>query len=153
MILVLAGGFAAYKLLHRAEAPSRSFTELELAAADADHTGTCYSLSTVLVANRLFDNSLRTWSAPDKDNPDEWMLAIENVVQGYSGPQNTFQKFTFARYGKTIRLVSVDASAGFPTELDKTIDRLLEAPHDMHSTAVDRCLKDGGSGYQYPPKK
>ena len=42
---------------------------------------------------------------------------------------------------------------GLPTDLDKNVDRLLEGPHGLRSTTVDRCLKDHGTGYQYPPKK
>jgi len=153
MTLVLVGGFAIYKSVHREDAPTRAFTELELAAADAGHTGTCYALSTVLVANGVFGNALRTWSTPDKDDHDKWMLTLESVRQGYNGPQSEFQRFTFERHGDAIWLTSVDASKGYPTELDKNIDRMLEAPHDRRSTPVDRCLKEHGTGYQFPPGK
>jgi hypothetical protein len=152
MMLVLVGGYAIYKGVHHDDSPSRSFTELELAAADADHTGTCYALSTVLVANGMFGNIPRTWSLPDKRNHDRWMLTLENVRQGYNGPQNEFQKYEFERYGTTIRLVSVDASQGYPTDLDKNIDHLLEAAHDRRSTPVARCLGNDGHGYRFPPR-
>ena len=51
MLLVIVGGFTIYKATSKDAVPSRDFTELELAADDEDHTGTCYSLSTVLIAN------------------------------------------------------------------------------------------------------
>lgn len=152
MLLVLVGGYAIYRGVASEDGPSRKFTELELAADDADHTGTCYSLSTVLIADGVSGKVVRTWSAPKKDDPDRWTLTLENLRQGYNGPQSEFRKFTFRRFGETIRLVSVEASEGIPTDLDANIDRLLEGPHGLRSTPVERCLKHGGTGYQYPPK-
>jgi hypothetical protein len=151
MLLVVVGGFLINRHLHKAEVPSREFTELELAAEDQDHTGTCYSLSTVLVANGIFGNVLRTWTAPD--NEHKWTLALETVEQAHNGPVHRYQNFTFEKFGKQVRLVTVDASEGFPREVAANVDRLLEAPHSRKSTPVDRCLNDGGTGYQYPPKQ
>ena len=153
MLLVMIGGFVIYKTVSKEAAPPRDFTDLELAAADAGHDGTCYALSTVLVANGVFGNALRTWSAPDKDDDDRWMLTLESVQQGNNGPVSRFQKFTFERDGDEVRLASVEASEGLPTEVGVNIDRMLEAPHGLKSTPVDRCRKDGATGYQYPPPK
>jgi hypothetical protein len=153
MLLVMVGGFAIYKFTSKATAPPRAYTDLELAAGDAGHTGTCYALSTVLVANGVFGNALRTWSAPDQKNEDKWMLTLENVQQGYNGPVHVFQKFTFVRSGEQVRLDSVEASEGLPTEVAANIDKLLEAPHVRKSTPVDRCLAPGATGYQFPPHK
>jgi hypothetical protein len=153
MILVMVGGFMIYRATHSSDTPSLKFTELELAADDADHTGTCYALSTVLVANGIFGNALRTWNAPEKGNKDKWTLVIENVIEGPNGPVHVFQNFTFEKSGEQLRLVKVEASEGYPTEIGVNIDRLLEAPHARHSTPVDRCAKDGGIGYQFPPEK
>lgn len=153
MLLVMVGGFAIYKFMGREATPPRAYTDLELAAGDAEHTGTCYALSTVLVANGVFGNPVRTWSAPDKKNDDKWLLTIESVQQAYKGPVHQFQKFTFVRSGEQVRLDSVEASEGLPTEIAANIDRLLEAPHGLKSTPVDRCLKDGATGYQFPPHK
>src|SRR5262245_27137018 len=129
MLLVVVAGFTIYKAVSKDAGPSREFMELELAADDADHTGTCYALSTVLIANGLFGNAARTWSAPDPDNKDKWTLELENVEQGYNGPVRIFQQFTFERFGEQVRLVSVDASKGMPTGTAENIDRLLDAPH------------------------
>jgi hypothetical protein len=153
MLLVMIGGFMAYKAMHRANSPSLKYTDLELAADDADHSGTCYSLSTVLVANGIFGNALRSWTAPDKDNKDKWTLVLENVVEGPRGPVREFQNFTFEKFGEQLRLMKVEASEGHPTEIGVNIDRLIEAPHARHSTPVDRCGKDGGIGYQFPPDR
>jgi hypothetical protein len=152
MLLVMVGGFVAYKSLSKDDAPSRDFVELELAAEDADHTGTCYSLSTVLVANGVFGNALRTWTRDEK-NERKWTLTVENVRQQSNGPVHEFQKFTFEKFAEQVRLVDVDASEGYPTDIEKNIDRLLQAPHARKSTPVDRCLEDGGTGYQFPPRK
>src|SRR3954466_10628706 len=97
MLLVMIGTFAAYRLTGADDTPARNFTELELAAADSEHTGTCYSLSTVLIANGVNRNTVRTWSRADND--DEWKLMLEDVVQGPNGPARVFQEFTFARHG------------------------------------------------------
>lgn len=153
MLLVIVGGFTIYKAMSKPTGPSRDFTELELAADDDDHTGTCYALSTVLIANGVFGDATRTWTAPDPDDEDKWDLELEVVRQGGNGPERLYQTFTFEKFGEQVRLVEVDASEEFPTDVTENIDRLLQAPHHRKSTPVDRCLKDGGTGYQYPPKK
>jgi hypothetical protein len=153
MLLVVVGGFMIHRVMSKDEAPARDFVELELAADDADHTGTCYSLSTVLIANGVFGNAARSWSAPDKGNKHKWTLSVDNVRQEYNGPVHEYQRFTFEKFGEQLRLVSVDASPGFPTEVAVNIDRLLEAPNARKSTPVDRCLKDGGNGYHFRESK
>jgi hypothetical protein len=125
---------------------------LELAAEDDDHSGTCYSLSTVLMANGVFGGAVRTWT-PDGKNEHKWTLTVEKVRQDSDGPAHEFQKFTFEKFGQQVRLVDVDASAGYPTEVEVNIDRLLQAPHARKSTPIDRCFEDGGTGYQFPPRK
>ena len=151
-LLVMFGALAAYKLMGSADTPSRAFTGLELAAADSGHTGTCYALDTVLIANGLNRNTVRTWSRPDKHNDGEWSLLLENVVQGSNGPVRVFQKFTFTRHGEQLWLTDVDASEGIPTGLGQNIDGLLNGPHGMKSTPVDRCRASNASGYLFPPK-
>ena len=153
MLLVVFGGFAWYRLAGAEDVPARAFTELEFAASDSDHTGTCYALSTVLIANGVNGNSVRTWNQPDKNNDGEWMLTLESVSHGPGGPAHVFQKFTFARHGEQIWLVAVDASRGLPTDIDPNIDRLLERPHELQSTPVDRCRATGVRGYQFPPQR
>jgi hypothetical protein len=152
MLLVVVGGCVIYRGCAGEKTPSREFTGLELSANDVDHTGTCYSLSSVLIADGVSGKTVRTWTRPEKDNPDKWTLTLEAVRQGYNGPRSEFQKFTFARIGKTVHLVSVEASEGIPADVDANIDRLLEGPHGMRSTPVDRCLNGNGTGYQFPPK-
>jgi hypothetical protein len=150
MLLVIVGGFAIYRGVSKEDAPSRDFLDLEFAGADADQSGSCYSLSTVLIANGVFGGTTRTWKAAGKDT---WTLRIEAVNQGYNGPVHDFQDFTFEKSGKRVRLTAVDASKGRPTDTSKNIDLLLEAPNDRHSTPVERCLAAGASGYRYKPRK
>ncbi len=152
MLLVIVGGFVVYRASSKEDAPSRDFASLELAAEDGDHTGTCYSLSTVLIANGVFGGAVRTWT-PDEKNEHRWSLTVENVRQDSNGPAHEFQKFTFEKFGQQVRLVDVDASKGFPTGIDENIDRLLQAPHARKSTPIDRCSRDGGTGHQFPPRK
>jgi hypothetical protein len=153
MLLVVVGGFTIYKATSKDDAPSRHFAGLELAANDEDHSGTCYALSTLLIANGLFANAVHTWTAPDPDHENKWKLELERVEQGYNGPLRVFQNFTFEKSGEQVRLVSVEASDGIQTGLDWNIDQLIAAAHARGSTPVDRCLKDGGTGYKYPPGK
>ena len=150
MLLVVVGGFAIYRGVAKEVAPSRDFVELEFAGADADHTGSCYSLSTVLVANGVFGATTRTWKAA---GDEAWTLGLETVSQSYNGPVHDFQNFTFERSGNQVRLKSVEASEGRPTDVSKNIDMLLEAPGARRSTPVGRCAGSGATGYHYKPRK
>jgi len=153
MLLIVFGGLAAYRLAGKDDAPSRAWTELELAAADSAHTGTCYSLSTVLIANGANRNVVRTWSRTHEDNDDDWTLMLEDVAQGPNGPVRVFQEFTFERHGQQLWLISVEASEGISESLAHNIDGLLDGPHGMRSTPVDRCRAAGATGYLFPPEK
>ena len=146
MLLVIVGGFALYRGCTPKSGPSREFLALEFAGADADHTGSCYSLETLLIANRIFSTAVYSWESPRKG---AWTLTSEEVVQGYNGPAHRFQKFTFERVNDQVRLVAVDASKGLSTDLAKSIDELLAEPNDRKSTPVDRCAKHGGRGYRF----
>jgi len=150
MLLVIAGGFAIYRGISKEDAPSRDFLELEFAGANVEQSGSCYSLSTVLIANGVFGGTTRTWKAAGDDT---WTLGLETVSQSYNGPVHEFQNFTFGKSGQRVRLKSVDASKGRPTEIGKNIDLLLEAPNARHSTPVERCLESGATGYAYRAQK
>ena len=150
MLLVIVGGLAIYRGSSKEEMPSRDFLELELAGADAERSGSCYSLNTVLIANGVFGGTTRTWKAAGEDR---WTLGVEAVSQSYNGPVHDFQNFTFEKSGKQVRLTAVDASKGRPTDVEKNIDLLLEAPNDRRSTPVKRCAESGASGYRYRPRK
>ncbi|MEJ0086467.1 MAG: hypothetical protein WDO72_12335 [Pseudomonadota bacterium] len=150
MLLVVFGGLAIYRMASKEDAPSRDFLELEFAGADADHTGSCYSLSTVLIANGVFGGATRTWKAAGED---AWTLGVEAVTQANNGPVHEFQNFTFGKSGGHARLKSVEASKGRPTDVNKNIDLLLDAPEARRSTPVDRCKEAGASGYRFKPRK
>jgi acetyl esterase/lipase len=136
MLLVIVGGHHLQGDVERTRAIAPS--SVELAADDDDLTGTCYSLSTVLVANGVFGNATRTWSAPDPDNENRWNLELEGVSHGAGGPERVYQVFTFEKFGEQARLVDVDGSRDMPVDITENIDRLLEAPHHRRSTPVDR---------------
>lgn len=150
MLLVVVGGFAIYRGMAREDAPSRDFLELEFAGADAAQAGSCYSLSTVLIANGVFGGTVRTWKAA---GDDAWTLGLETVGQSYNGPVHDFQNFSFEKSGDLVRLTSVEASAGRPTDVTKNVDLLLEAPNARHSTPVERCTVSGAAGYRYKPRQ
>lgn len=150
MLLVVVVGFLVHRVMSKEDAPSRDFVELEFAGADANHTGSCYSLSTVLIANGVFGGVPRTWT---EAGGNTWTLGLETVSQAYNGPVHEFQNFTFEKTGKQVRLKAVEASAGRPTDVEKNVDMLLDAPNTRHSTPVDRCLESGATGYRYQPRK
>jgi hypothetical protein len=143
MLLVIVGGYLAVRYTTREEGPSRAFTELEFADS-------CYSLSTVLIANRFLSGASRTWTTPRKD---AWTLKLDDIVQGNGGPVRMFQKFTFEKYGDQVRLVDMEASEGLDTTLPHNVDALLELPNERHSTPVDRCQAPGATGYHFVPKR
>jgi hypothetical protein len=150
MLLVMVGGFLIHRCVSKDEAPPREFTELELAGADTDHTGSCYSLSTVLIANRTTSGAARTWAKP---RDGAWSLMLDAVTQGSGGPVRIFQKFTFEKSGEQVRLVDVEAATGMETGIKENVDELLEMPNALHSTPVDRCLRPGATGYQFVPRR
>ena len=73
MLLVIVGGFLTVRYMTRDDGPSRDFTELEFADS-------CYSLSTVLIANRFLSGASRTWTAP---RDDAWTLKLDDIVSGH----------------------------------------------------------------------
>lgn len=150
MLIVMVGGYLVYHLTSREDAPSREFTALEFAGADPEHTGSCYSLDTVLFANRAFNKGARTWTSPREET---WTLSIDDVVQGYGGPQSIFQKFTFEKQGDQIRLMSVEASEKISTDLKTNIDELVDGPSDLRSTPVERCRQEGAKSYRFRPAR
>lgn len=144
LILVVTAAFLINRGCSDEESPSREFADLELAGADEDHTGSCYALSTVLVANGIFGNAARTWSSPREN---AWTLGLENVIEGSRGPEHIFVNYTFEQAGNQVRLVSVDASEGRSTDLTENIDELLRAPNGRESTPVERCGQPGADKY------
>jgi hypothetical protein len=144
MLAVIVGGFFITKQCSADKLPPREFTALELAGPDL--TGTCYSLSTILVAHVASNRPTTSWESPREGT---WKLKLESVVQGYGGPEHLFRTLTFEQSGDQARLVSVDASKNQPATIASNIDDLLEAPNSLGSTPVDRCGKNGGTGYRY----
>ena len=150
MMLVMVGGFLAYRLSSDEKAPSRDFLELEFAGADSGHTGSCYSLSTVLIANRPFGGEARTWTSTGKNS---WTLLLDDVVQANGSPVRVYQKFTFEKHDERVRLVSMETSDNLDSDLKRNIDELVTVPKARHSTPVDRCLEPGATGYLFVPKR
>lgn len=143
MLLVIVGGFLTVRYMARDEGPSRDFTELEL-------SDSCYSLSTVLIANRFLSGASRTWTTA---RDDEWTLKLDDIVAGPGGPVRMFQKFTFEKFGTQVRLVSVEASEGLETDLTHNLDALLAVPNERRSSPVERCQEPGATGYRFKPRR
>jgi hypothetical protein len=151
MLLVIIGGFALHRVLSAPESPSRSFLDRELAAPsnDEDHSGTCFALSTVIIANTMFRSASLDWKPAHEH---AWTLTIEDLVQDGRGPIHVYQKLTFEERGDLVALVDVEASEGHDIGVTATLDGLL-APANERSTPVDRCLDPGASGYGYRPRR
>jgi hypothetical protein len=150
MMLVMVLGFFAHRALSDRDSPPRSFLELELAGADRDHTGSCYALSTVLVANGWWGDVPHHW---ESKHEDVWTFVVEDVHQGYNGPTHEFRKLTFEKRDGKARLMFFDASKGIDTDLEDNLDKLLQAPNTRGSTPVDRCLAPGATGYRFERKR
>lgn len=147
VLLTIVAGFLVHRAVSKEDTPTHEFTDLELSLPG--EAGSCYSLSTTLVANGLFGNTPRTWK---KTGENAWQLTVERVVQAYNGPAREFSTWTFERHGKAVELVKVEASQGQPQEPVASLDDLLDAPNSLHSTPVDRCREPGAAGYHFKRK-
>lgn len=146
LLLVVVGGFGLYRAMTKPSTPPHDFLDLEFAGADRLRTGSCYSLSTVLVATTAFLDVQRTWKLNDDDT---WTLTLESVQNGQDGPVHVFQSFTFEQHDERVHLKSVSATKGVNTDVEDNIDALLEGPHDRRSTPIARCQAPDASGYQF----
>lgn len=144
MLLLIVLAFTAYRMMHKPDSPPREFTDLELSLPGED--GSCYSLSTVFIANGVFGKTPRTWKST---GDDAWQLTVERVVQNYNGPARDYSTWSFEKHGKAVELVKVDASAGNPQDPRASLDDLLSAPNALHSTPVERCQDAGATGYKF----
>jgi hypothetical protein len=128
------------------DAPPREFTELELDAADAEATGTCYSLSTVLIANTYSGpRPVITWT---KVSDSVWKRRGEGLNDANSGVQGAWWiEHTFERRDDRVILTDYESSDAREYTAQQVIDALLEAPIERRSTKVDRCI-NGGTGYK-----
>ncbi len=122
------GTYLVYHLSSKEEAPSRDFTELEFAGADDQHTGSCYSLSTVLDHQSLFQRRGANLVVAARRRVDAGARRVS--CRAMAGRLQIFQKFTFEKDGDQVRLASVEASEKLPTDLKTNIDALLESPRD-----------------------
>lgn len=145
--LLIALAIVGYRMAHKSDSPPREFTDVELSLPGEE--GSCYSLSTVLIANGIFGKTPRTWKAAGDDS---WQLTVERVVQAYNGPMREFSTWTFEQHGKAVELVKVEASPGNPQDPTSSLDELLSAPNSLHSTPVDRCRDPGATGYRFKRK-
>jgi hypothetical protein len=148
-LLVMIGGYGLHRALSKPDTPPREFTELEFAGPVYTKKGSCYSLSTIIIANAAWSSATRSWT-PRADGL--WELTVEELQQGYGGPRHVFQKLTFQKRDQLVHLAAVDASEGLSRELNATIDSLLEAPNERHSTPVDRC-RIAADGYAFQPRR
>jgi hypothetical protein len=128
------------------DAPPREFTELELGAADAEATGTCYSLSTVLIANVYSGpRPVITWT---RVSDTVWKRRYEGVHDANSGLQGAWWiEHTFEQRDPKVVLTGYESSDAREYTSQQVLDSLLEAPIERRSTQVDRCI-NGGTGYR-----
>jgi hypothetical protein len=147
VMLTMVVGFTAHHVMSKEDVPSREFTGLELSLPGGE--GSCFSLSTTFIANRVFGRTARTWK---KAGDEAWSLTVERIVDGQGGPTREFTTWTFEQHGRTVELVAVEASPGLPQDPAASLTDLLHAPNSMHSTPVERCLEPGASGYLFRRK-
>ena len=148
MLLVIVGGIGLYRWTSAPESPPRDFLDLEFAGAD--DSGSCYSLSTIIVANMAFSTAMLEWT-PAGD--DAWTLSMDDVQDGGGGPNHVFQRLTFTQQDDLAVLTDVEASKDVNTDLTANIDELLQAPNSRRSTPVERCKQAGATGYHFKKRK
>lgn len=151
MLIVVVGGFALHRAFSEPEAPPRSFLDAELAAPQNEdgHEGTCYSLSTVIIASTMYRSWVISWKPAGKN---AWELSLDDVENGSSGPQTIYQKYTFEERDDLIHLTGMTASEGYDTDLVRNIDELVKEANSR-STPVDRCREPGATGYKFKPRR
>jgi hypothetical protein len=116
----------------RHSAPPPAFAALELAHADFNDTGSCYSLHNVLVANKLdvpTDGTSVSWTMRVKD---EWHLHITR--DGF------WREFWFVRDGDRVlpmQYVVADGAPDMPRQ--QATDELVAAPALRTLPKLVRC--------------
>jgi hypothetical protein len=119
--LISISTFVYLVFSQRHSAPPPGFAALELAQADFNDTGSCYSLHNVLVANKLdvaTDGTSVLWTMRV---PDEWHLRVTR--------DGRWREFWFVRDGERVlpmQYIVADGAPDLPTR--QAIDELLAAP-------------------------
>ena len=116
----------------RYSAPPPAFAALELARADFNNTGSCYSLHNVLVANKLdvpADDTRVLWTLRVKD---EWHLRVTR--------NKLWREYWFVRDGDLVlpmQYVVADGATDQPVQ--QAVDELLAAPALSSLPKLARC--------------
>ena len=116
----------------RHSAPPPAFAALELAQADFNNTGSCYSLHNVLVANNLDFATGDTSVLWTMRVQDEWHLRITR--------EKLWREFWFVRDGDLVlpmQYIVADGAAEMP--MPQAIGELLASPALSRLPKLARC--------------
>lgn len=144
MLLVIVGGVGLHRALTDPDSPSRDFLDRELAGPQGQ-PGSCYSLSTVLIAN-LMMGPTREWKPAHEG---AWTLVFEDLQGSGAGPRHFFQRFTFEKRGEMVHLVDVETVDWANADVTDNLEGLLLAPNQRRSTPVERCAQPGAQGFNF----
>lgn len=141
ILVIVVGGVLFKYCAHSEPKPDREFMESEMTVADKDQTGTCYSVDVVLTANfALARGAVKSWTRLD-DN--RWTYKVEDVRSGPAGPVHAFLAITLLRNGNRVQPVAYESSEKDKPSVEQIMQALLQAPHQFHSTKIDRCKQAG----------
>jgi hypothetical protein len=132
LILIAIACWMVFSERH-SEAPP-NYTALEMVTADAAADGSCYSLASVLRANRLDAGAADLKILWTMRVRDEWHLRMERGSR--------WREFWFMREGDfVVPIQYVVSEKRDPTTLKDAVGNLLAAPALLDQPRVARCEK------------
>ena len=135
--LMVFSTLAYYKCSASSSKPPPEFLNAEMANADDEHTGSCFSVGVVITANYALRRAgVKTWQSLDNNR---WRFQMENMESGPGGPQHAFESITFELHGDRAWPIAYANSQSNDAPLASGVIQLLEAPKQYRSVKVARC--------------
>jgi len=130
--LILIGIAVYFVFSQRHSSPPPEIAALELLRGDINETGSCFSLGSVLTANRL-DGSASDASVVWRTRVrDEWTMRVERG--------KSWSAYTFMRQGDFMLPVRLAFSDDLPQlGMEEAVDALLKATANGSVPRVARC--------------
>jgi hypothetical protein len=133
--LVLIGVALWFVFAQRQSQPPAELAALELVRGDLNDTGSCFSLGSVLVANRLDGSASDAGVVWTTRVRDEWTLRVQRG--------ESWRAYTFVKEPGRVRPVRVAFSDDLPqVGVEKAVDELLVATENGSVPRVKRCGGD-----------
>jgi len=131
-VLVLASAAVWFVFGQRHTRPPAEIAALELVRGDINETPSCFSLGSVLTANRLDGSATDTGVVWTTRVRDEWTMRVQRG--------KSWSTYTFMREGERILPVRLAFSDDLPQlGMEKAVDELLIATANGSVPRVARC--------------